>query len=509
MKEKIQNEYLKTEISIYESETSGDFILPDSYPDVKNILSSNAYISEVNKYAGSSEFEVSGNLVYNIMFTAAGDDGEVICSVSFTDNFKCQYKYKSPTNTSGGMQTKLTDISCRMANPRKFSVKAYLESILYENISCQAYPEIIGDDTSMEYRYGEATALRLKNVIIDEHSYSDNIEIDIKLPEIEKIIHYDARLKIKDERSTDNAQTAKLGGIFDVTVIYKDCDGRYNTVKRDLPFGVSLNKDELMTIGEVSADTLFIPSVSVSALNINVGKNQYGENKVIELDADYDIDLMILSSDKISYVTDAYSTVYSCDCKYKNETIVSPVKRIKNNFTFSDKKDSGELLTGTAEILCAFPKATDVKAVKQNEVNDISGRITERVIIVSDNGMRPVDIVSGFTYKAGNSDKAEGIIGNTVISDNRVRCDSENLYIDLEAYLDYLITEKNEERLCTELTLSEREKKADAALFCIYYPAADDTLWDTAKRMKTTTEKICELNGISEGSPFVSPIIIE
>lgn len=509
MKEKIQNEYLKTEISIFESETSGDFILPDSYPDVKNILSSSAYISEMNKYAGSNEFEVSGNIVYNIMFSAAGDEGEVICSVSFTDSFKCQHKYKSVSNTSGGMQTKLCDISCRMANPRKFSVKAYFESLLYENVPCQAYPEIIGDDTGMEYKYGESNIIRLKNVVIDEHSYSDNIEIDIKHPEIEEIVHCDAKLKIRDERASDNAQSSKLGGEFDITVIYKDLDGKYNSVKRELPFGITLNKDEIMTIGDVIGDTLFIPSVAVSALNVNVGKNQYGENKVIELDADYDIDLMILSSEKIFYVTDAYSIDCNCMCKYKNENFVSPVKRIKNNFSYSDTKDIGELGTDTFEILCAFAKASNIKAVKQNEASDIVGRITERVVTVTDNGMRPKDISSGFTYKAGNTDNADGMLGNTVISDNRVRYDSNKLYFDLEAYLDYLVVEKNDVKLCTEVILCDEEKKNDDALFCIYYPSLNDTLWDTAKRMKTTTEKICELNGLSESSPFVSPIIIE
>ena len=82
---KEQTQYLKTEISTLQSEVSGDYILPDSYPDVKNILSCSARICDVKKYFGANEGEISGNFAYNIMFSAADDNGgDVICSVSFT-----------------------------------------------------------------------------------------------------------------------------------------------------------------------------------------------------------------------------------------------------------------------------------------------------------------------------------------------------------------------------------------------------------------------------------------
>ncbi len=515
MNEKINSEFVKTEISVMQNEISGDYILPDSYPDVKNILSCTARISEMSKYTGANEFETDGSIVYNIMFSASVEGGDIICSVSFNEHFKNICKYKNAKNSSSGMQTRIRDVTCRMVNPRRFSLKAIFENTLFENISVSAYPTLSDpDDASMQYKYAKATLYKCKSAQIAEHSYSDNVEIDIKLPEIIELVHYDVILSVRDERIIEqDPRTPKLGASFALSALYKDADGKYHSVSRELPFGITLNANEISAIGDIDADSVIVPSPCLAALNINIGKNQYGEAKIIELDADYDIDLLIFTSEEISYVTDAYSTEYASECKYENEILQCPYSRIKNNFTYSDARERSALgLESSANVISMSGKPCDIHIENIGENIAVVGKINEKAVAVNeDSTIKGNDIPFSFNYKTNSKlCNQPGLLGGAVISDGRVRQDADKIYVDCELYIDCALTSKNSYSLCKSVALTEKKQESKKGLFSIYYPAPDDTLWDIAKKMQTTGEKLCSLNaGLSSKTRINEPIIIE
>ena len=50
-----EKSFIKTEITAVENEISGDYILPDSFSDVKNILSARGRLKEIKKYFGAND----------------------------------------------------------------------------------------------------------------------------------------------------------------------------------------------------------------------------------------------------------------------------------------------------------------------------------------------------------------------------------------------------------------------------------------------------------------------
>ncbi len=519
MKDQMNEQYLKTELSTITNEVSGDYILPDSFPDVKSILSCQARIYDLKKYFGASEGEISGNIAYNVMFSASGEnDEDIICSVSFTDDFKTICRYKNPSNSGVGTHTKLRDVICRMANPRKFSIKATLETLMFEDINQSAYPTFATElppDADMQYKWDECDVCRCRTVELSEHSFSDNIELDMKLPEIAEIVHYDVLLNVRDDRNIDVRDTPlKLGGTFTVNLVYKDKENKLHGVNRDIPFGISISDDESAMIGDISDSSLsVVPAVYISAVNLNIGKNQYDEAKVLEFDSDYDIDLLFISSETIKFVTDAYSTEYDCDCKFELQSMLKPVARIKNNFTYTDSRDKSELgLENSSFIASAIPTFSDIHPEKNANYVSIAGRINEKAAVMQDeNRVRGKDINLAFTYKSNVnvSEDNLGIVGNTLLVDNRIRSDSDRVYTDAEIYLDYMLTGKQNVTVCKSVSLSEQKtRKAEKEILCVYYPSSDESLWDTAKKKKTTLEKILSLNPDLQAG-LSSPIIIE
>lgn len=513
----MKEQYTKTELSLITNEVSGDYILPDSFPDVKSVLSCHARIYDLKKYFGGAEGEISGSIMYNIMFSAIGEnDDDTICSVSFTDDFKMTCKYKNPANSGVGAHTRLTANTCRMANPRKFSIKSTLETLMFEDSQESAYPQISASapaDADFQYKWGECEICRCKTVLLCEHSFSDNIELDLKLPEIAEVIHYDVSLNVRDDRSVDLRDTpVKLGGNFALNILYKDKENKLHGVSRDIPFGISINDDEsamLETLNDSSVS--IVPSVYISAVNLNVGKNQYDEAKVLEFDADYDIDLLLMSGEAIKFVTDAYSTKYDSECKFEMQTIQKPVARIKNNFTYTDTREKNELgLDNMSLVSASIPVFSDIHTEKSGNYVSVSGKISERVTIIDEGKIRGKEINVPFTYKSNVNaiEESLSMIGNTVVADNRVRCDHERVYTDAEIYLDYLLTGKESINVCKSIGIGECVKESDNALFCVYYPSPDESLWEMAKKKKTTVEKLLSLNP-EFSSRCDYPIIIE
>jgi len=512
----MKEQYMKTELSLITNEVSGDYILPDSFPDVKNVLSCQARIYDLKKYFGGAEGEISGNIMYNIMFSAAGENDDIICSVSFTDDFKVTCRYKNPANSGVGAHTRLTSNTCRMANPRKFSIKSAIETLMFEDIQESAYPQISVSapaDADLQYKWGECEICRCKTVLLCEHSFSDNIELDMKLPEIGEIVHYDVSLNVRDDRNLDLRDApVKLGGSFAVNLLYKDKDNVLHGVSRDIPFGISINDDEsamLENLGDSSVS--IVPSVYISAVNINVGKNQYDEAKVLEFDADYDIDLLLMSNETVNFVEDAYSTKYESECRFEMQTMQKPVARIKNNFTYTDTREKNELgLDNMSLVSASIPVFSDIHTEKSGNYVSVAGKISERTTLIDDGKIRGKEINIPFTYKSNVNaiEESLSMIGNTVVVDNRVRCDHERVYTDAEIYLDYLLTGKESVNVCKSISIGECAKGSDNALICVYYPSHDESLWETAKKKKTTVEKLISLNP-ELSSRCDCPIIIE
>lgn len=513
-----EKSFIKTEITNLENEITGDFILPDSFSDVKNILNARGRLKEIRKYFGANDAEISGSIVYDIMFTVQNAEcKEEICSVSFIDDIKYNCRYKNPQNTGVGAQVKLRDVSCRMANPRKFTVKAMLETLLYEDISTRAYPsvsQVVPDDSEIQYKWGEIDQLRCKSASLCEHSFSDNIELDLKSPEIEKIVHSDVSINVRDARGNDINQTAvKLGGTLCLNLVYLDTAGDSHAVSREVGFGISVNDDESAMIGEIDQNTSIIPTVYISEINVNVGKNGYNETKVIEFDADYDIDLLFVSNEKAECVIDAYSTRFDTECKYEAYSYLKPVCRIRNNFTYSDSKEKGEYgIDNTSLFSSSIPVLSEINAQKIGQNMVLNGKLNNRLILADDeHRLKSKDISKSFGYKTNSDINADyvDLIGGVTVDNSRVRADNDRVYSDAEIYLNYLLASKESIRVCKNIIVGEKTcAKNDNELFCIYYHGENETLWDIAKDKKCTVESIRRLNpGIEASSCEV--LIIE
>lgn len=507
-----QKQYVKTVTTVLENDVAGDHILPDSYPDVSTVVSCIARIGSIKRYYGANDVEQSGSIVYDILFTTIGEEGERLCAVSFTDEFKFSNRYRTSSNQNVVMCTNVRETGCRMANPRKFSLRTVLETIMYEQVlqdACPSCASDMSDSANMQYKWAQTDTCRVRSAMLTEHSFSDNIELEMKLPEIEEIVFSNADIRVRDERSDPKETRPKLSGVLGISLIYRDKSGEYHTMNKDINFGISLSEDESAVIGDISdASCSLLASVYISAMNVNVAKNGYDEARIIEFDADYDIELTMITGEKAEISVDAYSTGNESECKYENVEFDLPVAHIKSNMTFND---TSALTVGDATLVCVLsPEVCELSLKCSDGHMNIVGKLKEKCVFCSNGRLIPTDTTMPFTFKTNIAafDEPLELRGMAYATDNRVRCDNDKLYADCELFVDVVVSTQSSVTVCKSVSLGESVTLDDDKLFSIYYPGEGESLWETAKRKKTTVERITSIEHNADSLPG-APLIIE
>ncbi len=504
----MNEKYTKVMYSMHPIERSEDFILPDSFPDVKNVISCKARLAEVKKYFGPTESELILCIIYNILFTAINGDGNtILCTVSFKEEIKESVRYKYEKNTGVSIKNKLVQTNCRMANPRKFSVKTLIKSYIFETVEEKVYPDFECDppnNAEMQYLFDDVDAMCCASLVLGDHSFSDNVELDARCPEIKELVYWNAELLVNEDKRTDAEMPIKLKSILGITCVYKDNEDKYRSINREIPFGITLNDDEkamLMGRGDYS---FVYPTANISAMNLNIGKNQYGENKVLEFDADYDIDVLMLGNKKVSVVKDAYSTAYACVTNIGKSSFVHIDGFSKTNLTCSETND----FTSNEDVCACIDAQNFVDEISITSPDKISGKLRNKIAIITDDGsIVTKDIVSPFACKSDNM-RSENFVGAIETLSAKTRYDGDKIYTDSELYINVLSLKESDISVCRSVSGFTPDKKASDHVFSIYYQSSFDSLWNTAKEKKTTVERILKSNPDYD-TRFASGIIIE
>ncbi len=504
----MSEKYRRALYSTHIIERSEEFILPDSFPDVKSLISCKARIADTKCYLGSTESEMTFCIIYNLLFSATkGEGGITLCSVSFKDEFKENIKYKFDNNVGVSIKNELTQCNSRMANPRKFAIKTLIRSNVFETVEENVYPIAEGEvpqDADIQYLLEDKDVLNCKSVVLSEHSFSDNVDIETRSAEINELVQWDAELFINEEKRADKDNPVKLKGIFALSCIYSDSEGKYRKFSKDIPFGITLNDDEKAVLSDVDAYSFVYPTANISAMNLNIGKNQYGENKVLEFDADYDIDILMLGNRKVSLVRDAYSVDYSCDTDFVRSKLLSVDGNSKTNLTCSD---IAELPSGSDLCECINVQSSVEEICNSND-GKLSGKLKSKIAVMSEgDGLIMRETVSPFVCRADGLN-GDDLVGSVHAASSKSHLDGDKLYIDSELYFNLTSLSETDFTICRSISNLVPYTSKSNSVFSIYFQTSKDSLWDTAKLKKTTVDRI-KLSNPDYDSRYASALIIE
>ena len=478
------------------AELACDYILPDTFPDIKRILRVAASPVLIGRYAAGKRLEWNGAVDYLVTFSADCEGGESLHTVHFAGEWSGALTLPGDADGTEGCEILITPevagCAARPVNPRKVSLKATVLTDLRVLRPVPAEPRIDGsaeDAARLERLTEKIPALRERALVAEPRQVSENLEPDASMPAIDEIVSCTARVHFHEARvSRDDALSVRLGGTAHVDCLYRAADGSHRSFSRKIPLAYQLGAPECAEFfAECAPETLAVSARAVlTELSAAVGENSYGERRVAEVDFTFEPHLHFLGVAQLPLMLDAYSTARAVEIAPRELEFCRAAKVMSANVSVSEAIEAagmrlpegctpvsacGEvtfrglspergraILTGDAAVSCIFA-APDGSFIPAEAVIPVKCELA-------------CDIAEPFAMEA------RGVVG-----DLRVRAEPERLQFDFEVSLTLTVRERVRRTAADAVTFGEALPPAKAcAGMVLCYPAAGETMWTIAKR---------------------------
>ena len=505
------------ELTAYEghipSELSADYILPDTYPDVKKILRVCAKPVLIGRYISGKRLEFSGAVDYKVLFSADTENGESIHAVHFAGEWSGSLPdIESIDTASVCVIPTVSACTVRLANPRKLTIKSTVSTYARISVPCPVAPSIEGTHTAAEEasleRLGHTvTARRERTFLADVLRISENLEPDASQPAIDEIISCGAQIYLGEAKINANDLTVALKGAANVNCIYKPQGeaGVYRSFSRRLPIAYIVDASEYTDVfAACRAETLCARALATTVeINAEVGENSYGERRMLELDVSADVNVSIVGGEDVPVVLDAYSLTRETECITREYTARAPGKMLCASFSVGESLGRSELaIPENAKVI-----DTEIEIVSPG-ISVERGRLLLTASAVTSSIIEADGSFSGISatipikceLSAGEVSEPLYFAADLTASDVRVRLDNERIYFDFEVSLCAEICERSRNVAVSAVRFTGECKRTPVgATLTLCYPTESDTLWQIAKRYKTTVAAIEAANADVSG----------
>lgn len=474
-----------------------DIIVPDVKPDILKILRVSGEISVSQKNIQTDRVYVQGTIRLNILYIPDGETIGKVKAIDAVQDFSHQLDIKG---AKPEMQLSV-DAECEqpdytLINSRKLNVRTKIG--LGIKITVPTELDIATDTDGNEAVQTRARKLRLccfeseteRDIVIREH-----FELADGKPDIGEVLHIGAVPRFSEVKTMNGS--AALKGEVGICVLYGAMDETSSVqfAEFSAPFNEIFKSDGIVEGTDAEVE------YSIKDISCEILTDSGGEKRIFGIDITVCATLKASGFIELNAISDAYGL--------KNEIIME--KSVHRPEQLIDSAVISCSLKETAPVPDSLPgiyRVCDCKATPSiesisidNGCVTVSGFVTCGVLCLPEEGDVPIAAFS-HTIPLSHVFEIPSIDGNAVCD---VRSEIEHIGFnivsarDIELRVTVKICLKAVSRDEIEIIDSVSESADTDAVqlpsMIIYFVQNGDTLWDIAKRYKTTPDSIIENNG--------------
>jgi len=485
-------------------ELSADYILPDTYPDVKKLLRVKARPVLISRFVSGRRLEFSGAVDYTVIFSSESGESEAVQAVHFTGDWNGTLGELEGLDRSDITITPhMGSCTAKLANPRKLTIKSTVVCDVRTSVteSCSLKCEGASPKEVQEIEYqNEILPSRVtRTFVADPLRISENIELDPGMPAVDDVISCSAAFCFTEARvQSDSGLKVSIKGFLMAEFILKpiseasDC----RCFKKKLPVSYLVGADDFADEMKKCREGSLMASASAATVEVltSVSDDSYGERRIIELDVSADVTVQLFGIRDSRLTLDAYIPCRDCEYEHTELEAFAPVQSISQNFSVGESLSLDELKIPEGASL------VDTEILMDSSKLDISrgkGTVTANALIsciLSDaNGFFGAEAVLPVKYELSTQELTAPLSFDCSMtaSDLRTRLDSERLYLDFEVSFTARISERvRRNALMTIRPVGEAHKPDTDANISLCYRLPGESLWSIAKRYGTTVRAI-------------------
>lgn len=497
IKENIQFEQLLNE-SNTTAMLNEEYLIPDTHPDVEEILMVDAKPIITSKDTAGDKVNIEGKVDYNVLYLAR-EDGLIVCSVNYSQ------KFSNTLDLEDGEHKVICEIDCKMEhieakiiNERKVAINGVL------NINWEKYKEkeieLIKDvesEDEVEMLKKTETVNKTKLDDLEEIVGKSVIRVSMDKPQIAKILKSDISLQKKEIKIGD--EKVYCGCYCKINILYL---GNESKEIYRLTDNVYISKE--IAAPDVNPDMNISSKMELMNKDVNVEEDDLGEVRILNVEFKVACAIKVLSRESLEVITDAYSPKFPVEIKKENcemgmiHGIYNNDILVKDNIYIKEEDARPEsIIAWSGNIII-----TD-KAVEDDRLT-VEGYIKLSVVYKTGDAEKYLARVDGdipFTAAIetlGSKQNMQGII-NASIEDLDLSIEANTIAVKANIQINSKVLFAVNKEIVSDIKESEEEEQQPKkASITIYVIGKGDTLWNLAKKYKTTIEKIKEMNELED-----------
>lgn len=466
-----------------------DFVVPDIKPDILNTIRTNGTVCIYKKEVMDGKVKLDGCIHVYIMYLA--DDEEAsIRSLNTTLEFSQTIDF-DVVKLGMLLEDKivLKSVECRVLNGRKVQVKALMDMELKvlsnEEIEFVKEIEEIKDVQLLDKTLNLNSLLGTGSTKVYA---KDTIVID-NIDNLAEIMKVDISMMNQETKVSYNKVLVKADAC--VKILYRTEDNRICSASNLIPIMGFID------MPEVTDENLC--DVRYEIKNLFVKPNNVEEHSIY-IEAELEINCNVYQMKEINIIEDLYSPTVNLAYKQRKIKAIAQKESIKDICQIREKQFIAEI--GNHKIYDVEVKPAIVKQTILTDRIMYEGEINLNFLFDAENSSRieTKNVVLPFTFSmdcVGATQTSE-VETNIIIAlqDFTVMPD-EN--IDIKIDLEFHVNLSNNQMLhvIEEINIEEERNEEKYSLI-IYFVKPGDTLWNIAKRFRSTVESIASVNGIED-----------
>jgi len=483
-----------------QANVENDIVVPDSKPDIHNILSAEGNVNITEKEIIQGKILVDGVVNYKVLYTS-NDPDKLLHSMNASASFNQSIEMDNIDSLMvPEVNCNIEHLDLSIMNERKISAQTIL------NINGKVFKteemDIVKDVEGVEDVQALRDTIVYDNLIGNNSSKTvlrESFELEEDNAEILEILESNAVAVVDEKKVADNKVI--ISGNVKLNLLYETEEPRnpIHEVKHEIPFS------HFIEVPKAENNMDCKVNLQINDIFTDVKKNIDEENKVYDVEVVLKADATVYKKVEREVLLDAYSPSRKLNLQTSNLKFLKNVGRNSSQAVIKETIDTPGEYPSIFKVFTvkAKPTVTDYKLIDNKNV--IEGFIDTNVLYMADTEEMQVYSFNQevpFRHYVELEGLEEDMRADVKLDIENVDYSAINskqieTKFNLHAYSE-VSKECEMEVLVNVEDLGELTDDDDKASITIYFVQENDSLWDIAKRYNTTVNEILETNDISE-----------
>lgn len=476
-----------------------DVNIPDIKPDVDRILQTKPHVSIIKEELIQDKVALQGEFKVNVLYIPLNDKKPI-------HSLDLIFPFEETVNADGitgkdsiDILSSIEDLEVKLINSRKLNIQslAQLKINLSEKKEVYITSDIEGGK-DIEKKLSAVVACQLKDSRRDSYKIKDEVALPTGKPNMMEILWHDVTIQNKDFKLLDGK--INLKGTLHVATLYcaEGAESGIEFVESDITFNglIECHGGKENMINDIQ--------MNIIDEKVLIRPDLDGEERVIAVEVDTSVDIKVYDEEQCNVLEDVYSLERDLIVKREPQQYQ---KLLCKNQSLTNVKETVLVEDISKEIMQIYYTSgtcTVENLALSNDKIDVEGVLFCKIMYVAADDHMPINIFE-VPIPFEHQIDIKGLNSQSIVhmspSVNYIGCTmigAKEVEVKCTIQMNALVFDQSEVDIITSVEEKPMDMKAFQNIPGIvgYIVKEKDSLWDIAKKYKTTVQSIKKANDL-------------